>query len=420
MTSRLCLPLSAVLLAVPLAAQVEFAGRFARVSVVDSVAPARADGSAEPSAEAPVPWGRWSAATGGWGGLRPRLVAAGVSLEAAYIYDLSGNARGGVRRSGVGRGLLSAGLGADLEALAGLRGAALFVGVQSYGGTSGATLTGDAQAFSNIDASRFVRLAEAWYEQRLAGDGVRVKLGQVDANSEFAVVEPAGEFLNASAGFSPTIYALPTYPEPTPSASLFLAPAGWLQLSGGVFRGTLTRGTGPAAPGHAPFAIGEVAGSWGSGRVLLGYWQHPGGYAEQFNGGFTRSPAGWYAGAEQRVTGAPEGEASGAHGAVVFAKYGRSPDRFSPFGQHLMLGLVEERPLGLEGHAAGMMVSHVDLSDAAGAGTPANETSVEAFYRLPTLGFLTLRPDLQYIVHPAGDRALGDALVGTLRAELVF
>ena len=45
---------------------------------------------------------------------------------------------------------------------------------------------------------------------------------------------------------------------------------------------------------------------------------------------------------------------------------------------------------------------------------------MEAFYRVPAMGFLTLRPDLQLILHPSGDPRLGSALVGTLRAELAF
>ena len=66
------------------------------------------------------------------------------------------------------------------------------------------------------------------------------------------------------------------------------------------------------------------------------------------------------------------------------------------------------------------MVSHVDLSDDPAAGMAHNETAVEAFYRVPALGFLTLRPDVQLILHPSGDPRLGRALVGTLRAELAF
>ncbi|MBK9067949.1 MAG: carbohydrate porin [Gemmatimonadetes bacterium] len=348
------------------------------------------------------------------------MTHAGLTLEASYVYDLSGNARGGVSRGTASRGLLSAGVTADLEAMMGLQGGTVFAGLLGWGGSNGSGLTGDFQAFSNIDAEHFLHLAEAWYEQRLAGDRVRIKAGQVDANSEFAVLEPAGEFLNASGGFSPTIYALPTYPEPTPSVSAFVRPTGWLGVSGGLFRGSLARSDRPDAPTGAAFVIGEAAAQWASGHLALGYWRHPGGYAERSAGGFAAAPSGFYLTADQRLSGTPGTEEQGPSGLVALAKFGWADDRVSEAGQHLMLGVVAEAPFGRGGEAAGLMVSHVDLSDDPAAGFAGDETAVELFYRLPAMGFLTLRPDLQLIVRPSGDVRVGNALVGTLRAEVAF
>jgi carbohydrate-selective porin OprB len=42
------------------------------------------------------------------------------------------------------------------------------------------------------------------------------------------------------------------------------------------------------------------------------------------------------------------------------------------------------------------------------------------FYRFPAAGFLMLRPDVQYIVHPSGSEWMSDALVGSLRFETAF
>ncbi|MBK6778316.1 MAG: carbohydrate porin [Gemmatimonadetes bacterium] len=417
---RWSLYLVAPLLSGPLAGQIEFAALTPAAALLDSTVGASSSVASAPERVVPLPWVRWAEATGGWGGVRPRLGAAGLVLEASYVYDLSGVARGGLRRGRAGRGLFSAGLSGDLEQLVGLPGASVFVGMQSQGGANGSALAGDFQAFSNIDAEHFHRLAEAWYEQRLAGDRVRIKAGQVDANSEFAVLEPAGEFLNASGGFSPTIYALPTYPEPTPSVSAFVRPTGWLGVSGGLFRGSLARSDRPDAPTGAAFVIGEAAAQWASGHLALGYWRHPGGYAERFAGGFAAAPSGFYLTADQRLSGTPGTEEQGPSGLVALAKFGWADDRVSEAGQHLMLGVVAEAPFGRGGEAAGLMVSHVDLSDDPAAGFAGDETAVELFYRLPAMGFLTLRPDLQLIVRPSGDVRVGNALVGTLRAEVAF
>lgn len=409
--------------AAPLTGQAEFAVALESASAGDSAAAPSATTVAQPvTALAPSqPWSGWAQATGTWGGLRPLLSSVGLEVEALYLYDVSG-VTGGLRRDLIGRGLLSAGLTADLATTVGLTGATLHAGILSHAGPDGSALTGDIQAYSNIDAERFTHLAEAWYEQRLGGDRVRVKAGQVDANSEFAVVEPATEFINASAGFSPTMYGLPTYPEPVPSLNLFVRPAGWLTLGAGVYRGPLARAARAGAPGGAAFAIGEGAVSWTGGRIAAGYWRHPGAYAPLFAGGFQRAPQGWYASLEQRLTQRPDGPEGedAAPGLTLFAKYGRADDRISEFGQHLMVGVVREAPFGRASDATGLMVSHVDLSDAAAAGFAGNETAIEVFYRTPLLGFLAARPDLQLVLQPAGDPTTPAALAATVRVELTF
>ena len=43
------------------------------------------------------------------------------------------------------------------------------------------------------------------------------------------------------------------------------------------------------------------------------------------------------------------------------------------------------------------------------------ETTLEATYRWVLTDWLSLQPDLQYVVHPGGDPALGNALVVGLR-----
>jgi carbohydrate-selective porin OprB len=60
-----------------------------------------------------------------------------------------------------------------------------------------------AQVYSNIDAASRTTLYELWFEQKWMAGKVRIKSGKIDANSEFAVVESASDFLNSSMGFSP-------------------------------------------------------------------------------------------------------------------------------------------------------------------------------------------------------------------------
>jgi carbohydrate-selective porin OprB len=225
--------------------------------------------------------GQWTRATGDWNGLRQRLEFAGIRFEGRYFADASQVVRGGFDRRATGRGLLGFDLTLDLAALAGLEGGTAFIGVARYQGREGSQDAGDIQAYSNIDATRFAHVYEAWYEQRLVGERIRLKLGRIDANTEFAVAEAAGGFLNASAGFSPTIYALPTYPDPAAAANLFLAPLPWLSLGAGVFQGALGDLAGYRHQADL-FAIIEAGASWGAvvglseGRLALGRWSHAG------------------------------------------------------------------------------------------------------------------------------------------------
>ncbi len=408
-----------VLVAAPLLAQqpVYPVASVLALDVVPAPAHETSADKSDSTAAARTPWSSWSMATGGWNGLRSRLEAKGLSFSADLIQDFSANLSGGSRRGGVERSLFNAGLSADLDSILGLKGGSAFAGFHAHRGGNGSDLTGDIQAFSNIDAPHFARMGEVWYQQLLAGDRVRVKLGGVDANSEFAVVEPAGFFLNASGGFSPTILGMPTYPTAPLSANLFVTPVSWLTAGVGVYRGVFGDRPTSSDKCRSPFLIGELASDWslgknGNGRVLAGYWRNTG-YAPDVAGDWRFKPSGWYAAVTQRISGAAASEETQTHGLTLFGKFGRGPEGVGDFNQHLMAGAVVEAPFSLSGHAVGAMVSQVDL-----AGTLRHETAVEAFYQLPVAGFLTLRPDLQYVVSPSGQMA--NAFAGTLRLEVTF
>ncbi len=361
-----------------------------------------------------------TAAPDGWSRLHGGLATVGLTLWGNYVVDGSANLRGGMHRGTAGRALLTTGVTADLDRLIGLGGGSLEAGFFLHDGADGSALTGDIQAFSNIDAPAFGRVAELFYAQELGGGRVLVRLGRMDANSEFATVAPAGEFINASAGFSPTIYGLPTYPDPQAGVTLSVQPFAWLSIGAGAYRGPLQRSTTTAATG-AVFGIGEVRTTWAgdAGRAVLGYWRHDG-YAPTLSGDWQHRPQGWYASLEQRVSGTAGNDSTDARGLTLFAKVGSADERISPFTRHLMLGAEFEAPFGWTGHGTGVLLSQAGLSRDPAAGTPVDETTVELFYRLPVTSGFTLRPDLQYIVTPGGISGMGDAVAATLRLELGF
>lgn len=64
-------------------------------------------------------------------------------------------------------------------------------------GDDGAEDAGNIQAYSNIDEAEFSRVYELWLERRFEKNDTRIKLGKVDANTEFAYVEHAGDFIHS-------------------------------------------------------------------------------------------------------------------------------------------------------------------------------------------------------------------------------
>ncbi|MCA9502235.1 MAG: carbohydrate porin [Myxococcota bacterium] len=379
--------------------------------------------------------------TGGWGGLRDRLSERGVDVESTVIVDASVPSRGALRQREAVRSLVDLNVSLDLGKLAGWSGATVFADGYGYWGRSGSGDVGDFQVYSNIDNDLDrVQLAELWIQQELFGERVRLKLGKLDANSEFAFVDVAGEFVNSSAGFSPTIFPLPTYPEPSTGALVFLYPTSGLYAGMALFDGTGSTGftTGNSGPrrffdddleSHA-FLIGEVGLRWsegvapGPGRLAAGPWHHTGRF-DRFDGGRDHGTTGFFVLAEQRLLrfARPKPDRSDddpGRGLDVFAQYGWADADVSAAAQHASLGVVAVGPFDARSDdALGAMVSWVDLSDRAGAGFDSDETAFELFYRFALTGAVQLKPDLHVIHRPGGVSGKG-VVVGTLRIEVTL
>lgn len=226
-------------------------------------------------------------ATNSWFGLGDAVSEKGVTLDASWTMDESSVLSGGVERRNSYRHLLDVGLSLDLESAVGWNGGELFVDFQAQRGDNGSQFVGDIQAYSNIDADGHTEVPEVWFQQSLGS--IRTKLGKVDANSEFAFVDAASEFLNSAAGISPTIFLMPTYPDPALSANAFFESAAGGYLGAGLYDGAALEAvptgqlwgkTAFEGPNHA-FFISEVGWrreneSGDVSRLSLGIWHHNG------------------------------------------------------------------------------------------------------------------------------------------------
>lgn len=388
--------------------------------------------AATPRAQEEAPEGFLSQGTlsGDWGGLRTRLAERGISLEGALITHTSRALEGGLEERDVTRYLFDLALTFDLATLAGLEGATLGFDLYKTDGHNGGDDVGALQGISNVDSIDRSQISEVWYEQLLFGETLRLKLGKVDANSEFAYADFGGEFTNPSAGISPTIGGAPTYPDPATSVNLFYAHASGWSLGLGVYDGATLTGdfTGPRGPStffgepSDLFLIGELGARWTlgddqrAGRVGLGAWRHTGDF-DEFTGGVADGTGGFYLVLDQELWRAHPDQADDTRGWGGYLMLGQADDAVSEIETHVGLGLVRSGALeSCPDDVYGLGCNWVGLSEGAGF-TADEELNVELFYKHQLFGWCSLKPDLQYILHPGGDEDADDAWVAALRLE---
>lgn len=371
-----------------------------------------------------------------WFGLRPKLEEQGISFEGGWTADYSMNLMGGANTEGdTFRHLLDARINVDTRAAFGWAGGTFSLDFQNQSGSNGSDDLGDLQGYDNADSDGRTQINELWYEQLLFDNRLRIKIGKVDANSEFAFPENGGDFVNSSFGHSPTLIAMPTYPDPSTSVNVFVYPTRQIYLGVGVYdgsglSGTVTGAYGPSRIWHSDssfFYIGEAGYRWLlkdntlPGRIAVGVHYHDGDF-DKFNGGTQSGAGGFYVILDQKIWHKKYYDKGNEEGVYGFLQYGHADGSVSEVTDHFGAGVTWVGPYTKTNpDTVGLGVSAAKVSDKAGAGFSEDfETSIEAFYNFQVTPYLSVKPDLQYIIHPGADEALDDALVATMRVTLAF
>lgn len=362
--------------------------------------------------------------------LRAALAEQGVAVGVSMLADWSVVARGGARSGhGVLRALWDVDVDVDCGRALGVDGLRFDVGGQLQRGRDGSLDSGDFQVYSNIDGPDRLQVARLFFEQRCCGDGLRCKIGKFDANDDFALVDNGLLHLHSSPGFAPTIVGFPSYPDPAFGAALFAECDCGLFARGAVFDGATQVGvaTGPRGPRtvfdspSAWFLVGEGGVRWGHGDVACGAFRHTGTF-EGRSGEPVDGLSGLYANWEQHLPCCGDGGAGDAGGLRVFAQYGWvDPDGSVLEHYHgvgaTWTGLGSARPRDVLGLGA----NWVRWRDRPGGGVRGGgEFVVECFLRAQLSPSIALVPDVQWIHDPGGRPELADALVLTLRLDVLF
>lgn len=372
-------------------------------------------------------------ATGDWGGIRNRLECHGIEIGAYLTNDGSLLLSGGrVPGGAASRTLTDLSLTVDLGELLHWRGARVHVSVQWLAGEPATPLTGDVQVFDNIDASPFVGLSEAWFEQSLFSGRLRLQLGRIEANNEFAApaqvrlqtrIRARRLFLQSSMGYSPTIVRFPTYPRQSLGLVVQSRPLPRLEIKAGAFDAVLRPSPLsdlPARPEEVPFSsvflIGEAALGWRVGQRELAGGLTAGGWGIAGDLSCEGCPAtptgGPYLVVDQHLWRDPNDEEQRL---AAFLQYGWADDAASEILHHVGAGLTWRGLLPTRDEdVLGAGISWVHLDDADLPPSAARgETALELFYRARLAPWAWLQPDLQFLVDPGGTDP--DVLVGTLR-----
>lgn len=351
-----------------------------------------------------------------------------ILIEVSYTGEIMGNVAGGTRQDARYLDNLDLVLEADLDRLAGWRGARFHIyGLYNNGGSISA-LAGDAQAVSNIETGvAALRLYEAWIDQRI-GDKASVKIGLYDLNSEFDVLDAAGLFVSSPHGIG-TDFAQSGRNGPSifPSTSL----AARVQISpaeGWAIRAAILDGV-PANPdrprrtaihlgdGDGALFVGEVEAPLGDGKLLVGHWRYSAAFEFNGGGGSGNGNAGTYIRTEFPLS------AAKGRRVDVFGRLGQASGRFNMFRHFVSGGLRFGGWIpGREDDEFGLAVAAALTSDAyrQSTGAKAGETAVEATYRTRLNRWLWLQPSLHYVRSPSAARSVDDALVAGLRFEVHF
>ncbi len=369
--------------------------------------------------------------TGDWGGRRARLEEQGYKFDLGLTFEANRVLSGGLQQHTSAHSLLDLVGSFDLERIAGWKDAQ--VGYEAYviSGHDPSEDVGDYQSFSDISGEHRTQLAQLFYEQWFADRTLRLKLGKMDANSDFGAPANGTESIHSGSAYSPTAFTMVTYPDPATGIVAGWVPNESWSLGLGVYDGAAMAGvpTGSLGPasffGDPPglFFIGELGRRWKlgahelAGGATLGAWRHSGTFDNVF-GSTTHATGGFYGTLDQELSRAGEGDSGGTKSA--FLQIGLADEDVSPVDNHFGIGFhwtgcCCARP----NDALGVYLSRAHFSTGAGFSADA-ETAYELGYRFQCWPGFALRPDLQYITSPGGDASIDDALVFSLRCELGF
>jgi len=371
--------------------------------------------------------------TGNGGGMRTSLANKGIDIGIIYKFDEISNTAGGRKTGTDSLDNLNVIFSLDGEKLFGSAGtSARFNFLNNNGSKPGATLVDNAEGVDNIEVrTPGARLYEAWVQQNFMKDRFSVLAGLYDLNSEFYVTDSSGLFLRPTFGIGsdmgqsgkngPSIFPITSAGvrvKVQPSHDFFVQAVVLDGVPGNPdnARGTyiqFNRGDGALLAAEADYLPGNESPN---GKIGVGAWQ----YTEKFDD-FTdrdasgnpvqRTSDGMYVLAERRVYAVPGHDDQGL---TMFARIGVASGDVNRFDYAWSTGAVSTGLFGRDKGQLGLGVEGAHNSEKyrKSVGTADGSTMAwELTYSDNLTTWLSVQPDIQYIIHPDTNPALRNALV---------
>lgn len=407
------------------------------------------------------PWLESDTLTEGWLGYGKQLEKKGIKLGISTVNEIWGNTMGGLQSGCVSTSLLQGATAIDLEKLIGWKGAHFYSRwLYLYGQDPSTSLVGDIFTVSNIAGYSTFRNIDLWVEQELFDKKISLRVGQLEADSDFAISDYGAIFINATFGWPAFLYTSipnngPNYPVGAPGVYLKLKPIEPLVLKFAAYQGNVLAQnvnnhgfTWSLNPDNGFLYMSEASYFYEAcdlpGQVKTGAWFFAGSLPGVNQPNTTLwGNTGYYGIIDQMVYRSScchekchhlSDEGLGLFGRIAYEPSDRNfMDLYCDTGLDYK-GLIPTRHndiLGLGiayGQVSnGMRSPQTDLSSAPtfmppdAAATVLNyEMAFEASYIAQITPWMALQPDLQYIIHPGATPQLGNALVIGLRATMNF
>jgi porin len=392
-------------------------------------------------------WERDSISNGFWG-LNDRLADNGIELGLGITEIYQQNAHGGMsthRKQGRHSGSYDLEASADLQQLLGIEGGSLYMHAKGGWSRSDADTVSVGSMFgTNADAGgrRALDIVQFWYEQALAGETLRIRLGKLDITggfecrgcpvsfdgSAFANDETA-QFMNGALVNNPTI----PFPDYGLGAVIYWNPVeSWYASFGVVDAQADGRESGFRTTFHDQdyfFYVFEtgVTPQFNSangplqGAYRFGLWYDPQPKGNSDAPGMYRDDVGFYSSCDQMLV-KENNDPEDGQGLGIFGRYGHANSRRNDVTNFWSLGFQYQGLIdGRDDDVLGVGFAQGAFSDKAPATyLDDHESVLEVYYNAQVTPWLNITPSVQYITNPGGTGTTKDAVVVGVRAQMVF